>query len=74
MMTIFVFSNWTTFLDCAPLGEDSQDAPPYTNMGEPLLRHVFTWPLSYDDHHDAILHEHTMRPYDPSWYITSLVC
>ena len=27
---------WTTFLDCALLGEDSHIAPPYTNMEEAL--------------------------------------
>ena len=37
MMTIFVFSRWTIFLDYAPLGEDSHIAPPYTNMGETLF-------------------------------------
>ena len=28
---------WTTFLDCASLGEDSNIAPPYSTMGEPLI-------------------------------------
>ena len=28
---------WTTFLDCASLGEDPNIAPPYSTMGEPLL-------------------------------------
>ena len=37
MMTILTPSSWTTFLDCAPLGEDSYDAPPYATMGETLF-------------------------------------
>ena len=28
---------WTTFLDYASLDEDSQVAPPYSNVGEPLI-------------------------------------
>ena len=28
---------WTTFLDYASLDEDSHVAPPYTNVGEPLI-------------------------------------
>ena len=28
---------WTTFLDCALLGEDSHFAPPYTTIGETIL-------------------------------------
>ena len=30
---------WTTFLDCASLGEDPHPhiSPPYTTMGEPLI-------------------------------------
>ena len=28
-------------------GRDSHVAPPYTNMGEAPLRHIFTWPLSW---------------------------
>ena len=28
---------WTTFLDYASLDEDSHVAPPYSNVGEPLI-------------------------------------
>ena len=46
MKTIFNSSRRTTFLDCALLGEDSHDTPPYTKMGEASQRQIFTWPLS----------------------------
>ena len=35
--TIVISSRRITFLDCASLGEDSHDAPPYTKMGEALF-------------------------------------
>ena len=49
---------WITFLDYAPLGEDSHIAPPYTKMGETLFRissqalilHVDQLALSLDQH------------------------
>ena len=50
-MTIFVFSRWTTFLDCAPLGEDLQRAPPYTKMGEALFDISSLGLYLDDDHH-----------------------
>ena len=57
MMMIFVFSSWTTLLDCAPLGEDLLIAPPYTNMGEELFGIYSLGLYLDDDHQDAILHE-----------------
>ena len=50
-MTILAFSSWTTFLDCAPLGEDSHIAPPYTNMGEALFGISSLGHSLDDDHH-----------------------
>ena len=35
-------------LDCAPLGEDSHVAPPYTNMGEAPLSAYLHMALSVD--------------------------
>ena len=49
-MTIFISSRRTTFLDCASLGEDSHDAPPYTKMGEALFD-ISSHGLYLDDHH-----------------------
>ena len=57
MKTIFISSRRTTFLDCASLGEDSHDAPPYTKMGEALFGISSLGLYLDDDHHDAILHE-----------------
>ena len=57
MMMIFGFSSWTTFIECASLGEDSQHAPPYTKMGEAPFG-ISSLGLYLDDNHkDAILHE-----------------
>ena len=42
-------------LDCASLGEDSHVAPPYTNMGEATLRHIFTWTWVLINPHLALI-------------------
>ena len=41
---------WITFLDCAPLGEDTHIAPPYTKMGEAFFD-ISSHGLYLDDHH-----------------------
>ena len=62
-MTILTYLSWTTFLDCALLGEDSHIYLPYTNMGEALFNISSIGLYLDDDHHDAILHElHTRHP------------
>ena len=53
MMTVLTNSRWTTFLDCAPLDEDSHIVPPYTNMGETLFDMSSLGHYLDDDHHET---------------------
>ena len=48
----------SAFLDCAPLGEASHIAPPYTKMGETLFRISSQALILYVDHLALSLDQH----------------
>ena len=47
MMTILSTSRWNAFLDCSWLVKSCELLPPYSIMGEPFFRHIFTYPWSH---------------------------